>query len=529
MGKDYKAQLAIIGGGTGGFAAAWAALRCGLKVIVTEEYDRLGGQFTSQAVPPDEHPWIEDKGATRSYRQFRQYVRQYYHAWYPLKDENWQRLNPGLGCVSALCHEPLVSSAIIEAILRPYVSSGQLQIFLHSIPIEAHTVDDKIKEVILKNSQGETFIVKAEYFIDATECGDLLPLAKADYSIGSEAKAETGEPHAKEEADPQNQQAISWCFVIDYDPYSDHTLPKPEQYDFWHSYVPDLQPSWGSPLLSWQATHPITLEPVVRSFNPLHPQPERGPMDLWTFRRISCAQQFNYPPGTSDIVLVNWPQIDYMLGNIIDVTPQEKAKHLEGARQLSLSMFSWMQEQGWPGLRLRPDITGTKDGLAAAPYIRESRRIKGLFTVLEQHVGLEARQAITGLSKQEVRAAKFRDSVGIGAYRLDLHPTTKGDNYVDVSSLPFQIPLGALIPQKFTNLLAGGKNLSVTHITNGCYRLHPIEWNVGEVAALCVAFCLDNRKVPSQVWHEDETLLSFQNALIEEGIELEWQGQIYSR
>ena len=47
---------------------------------------------------------------------------------------------------------------------------------------------------------------------------------------------------------------------------------------------------------------------------------------------------------------------------------------------------------------------------------------------------------------------------------------------MDVASLPFQIPLGALIPQRIENLLPACKNIGTTHITNGCYRLHPVEW-----------------------------------------------------
>ena len=31
---------------------------------------------------------------------------------------------------------------------------------------------------------------------------------------------------------------------------------------------------------------------------------------------------------------------------------------------------------GWPGLKLRHDQSGTEDGLAMYPYIRESRRIQ---------------------------------------------------------------------------------------------------------------------------------------------------------
>src|SRR5262245_46828422 len=76
--KELRADLVIVGGGTGGCAAALAALRNGLRVIMTEETDWIGGQLTQQAVPPDEHPWIEAFGGTRTYREFRSQIRHYY-------------------------------------------------------------------------------------------------------------------------------------------------------------------------------------------------------------------------------------------------------------------------------------------------------------------------------------------------------------------------------------------------------------------------------------------------------------------
>jgi hypothetical protein len=42
--------------------------------------------------------------------------------------------------------------------------------------------------------------------------------------------------------------------------------------------------------------------------------------------------------------------------------------------------------------------------------------------------------------------------------------------------------LGALIPIRMENLLPAAKNIGTTHITNGCYRMHPVEWNIGEAA-----------------------------------------------
>ena len=73
---DARADVLVVGGGTGGCAAAWAAARSGLSVILTEETDWIGGQFTSQGVPPDEHGWIENFGCTRTYRQLRNAIRE---------------------------------------------------------------------------------------------------------------------------------------------------------------------------------------------------------------------------------------------------------------------------------------------------------------------------------------------------------------------------------------------------------------------------------------------------------------------
>ena len=105
---ETRADVLIAGGGTGGCAAAWAAARAGLRVILTEETDWIGGQFTSQGVPPDEHGWIESFGCTRTYRQLRNCIREHYRRRTPLTEAARRNLNlnPGNGWVSPLCHEP---------------------------------------------------------------------------------------------------------------------------------------------------------------------------------------------------------------------------------------------------------------------------------------------------------------------------------------------------------------------------------------------------------------------------------------
>ena len=178
----------------------------------------------------------------------------------------------------------------------------------------------------------------------------------------------------------------------------------PDGYEFWRGYRASF---WPSLQLAWTDIYPDTLKPRHRAI--FHEESYfggRDGSDLWHYRRILARENFSGGLLSSDITLVNWPQVDYWLGPL---------------------------------------------------------------------VGVEARGESKG-------AQPFRDSVGIGAYPIDLHPSSAGRNYVDVSSWPFQSPLGALILVRVENLLPACKNLGTTHVTNDCYRLHPVEWNVGEAS-----------------------------------------------
>ncbi len=314
-------------------------------------------------------------------------------------------------------------------------------------------------------------------------------------------------------------------------PGEDHTIDRPSEYPFWRDYVPDLRPAWPGKLISWSMADPITLKQRRVVFEPGCDRSAAGePLCLWLYRRIARAK--NHVPGAflSDITMVNWPQNDYWLGNLLGAPDTEAARHVARAKQLSLSLLYWMQTEaprpdggaGWPGLRLRPDVMGTEDGLAKYPYIRESRRIRAEFTVVEQHVGTDARMQLTGRKRDEVSAEPFHDSVGTGSYRIDLHPSTGGDNYIDVSSLPFQIPMGSLIPKRVENLLAGAKNLGVTHITNGCYRLHPVEWNIGESAGCIAAHAIATGHHPRAIRNDKKLLSDLQNRIQAQGVEIAW-------
>lgn len=512
-----RTDIAIIGGGLGACAAALAAARLGRRVILTEETHWVGGQLTNQAVPPDEHPWIEEFGATVSYRALRQGIRNYYRAYLPLTAEarRTSALNPGNGWVSRLCHDPRVAVAVLHEMMLPHQLGGRLFIMHPHRPIAAWIHHDRLTGVVVRGLQsGQDSLIEAPFFIDATPQGELLELASVEHVLGAEAQAETGEPHAPEAADPRDQQAITVCFAMEHRPGEDHTVDQPRQYELWRDYRPS---GWPGPLLGWTTQRPETHEPLTRylfTADDDHP--------WWRFRRILDRTNFVEGFAASDVTVVNWPQNDYWFGPVCGVDPLEQARNVDAARQLSLSLLYWLQTEaprpdgglGYPGLRLRGDVMGgTPDGLAQAPYIRESRRLRAEFTVLEQHIAYPLRP-----DGPEI----FPDTVGVGCYRIDLHPRVSGAGYLDLGCWPFQIPLGAMIPVRMENLLPGGKNLGVTHISNGAFRVHPVEWNVGEVAGLLAGFCLEGNHMPRQVRNAPALLEEFQALLRQQGIELGW-------
>jgi glycine/D-amino acid oxidase-like deaminating enzyme len=528
--RELRTDVLVVGGGLGGVAAALAAAQAGARVVLVEGPRWLGGQLTAQAVPPDEHPWAERFGVTATYRLVRDGIRRYYRDHYPLtsaaRSARW--LNPGGGLVSRLCHEPRVAVAVLEAMLAPWRAGGQVRV-LRPYRAAAVAVDGDLVtgvRLVADGSAAEPVDVTAAYVLDATETGELLPLAGVEYVTGFESREETGEPSGPAVGDPLNMQAVSWCFAVDHVD-GDHTIDRPDRYDYWRAARPAI---WPGPLLAFSWPHPRTLEP---SHGWLRPNPDDDPLaveadqsknpgteDLWRFRRIAARRQFEPGAYDSDITLVNWPMIDYLDGPLFEVP--DAARHRDGARQLALSALYWMQTEaprpdggtGFPGLRLRTDLLGTHDGLAQDVYVRESRRIRAVTTVRETDVSLATRSSPL--------ATAYPDSVGIGMYRIDLHPSTGGDTYLDVASAPFQIPLGALLPVRVRNLVAAAKNIGTTHITNGAYRLHPVEWNIGEAAGALAAYCVRRNQPPHAVREKSDLLDEYQSLLVRRGIELAW-------
>jgi hypothetical protein len=351
----------------------------------------------------------------------------------------------------------------------------------------------------------EKTIFEADYFIDATELGDLLSITGTDYIVGAESRDLTDEPHAHSgKGDPELVQSFTYTFAVEYCPGENHTIPKPDNYEFNRDHQP----------------YSFITEKGIqyRMFE----QANGTPGSFWAYRRLIDSSQFDARDFPHDIALINWHSNDFRGGNIIDVSNERRQQLLQHAKNLSLGFLYWLQTEaprddggnGYPELKLRTDMMGTDDGLSQFPYFRESRRIKALQTIQEQDISAEFQSG--------ARAKIFDNSVGIGKYWIDLHRCSDEDQGLFLETKPFQIPLGALIPLRMTNLIAGAKNIGATHVTNGAYRLHPVEWTIGEAAAGLAVMAIKTKKSPHQIYENSALLSKLQLHLVQAGSPIFW-------
>lgn len=509
--RTIACDFLIAGAGAGGFAASMQAAQRGHTVCLTEETDWIGGQLTAGGVSAlDEHRFIEITGGTRSYYELRERIRSYYRQHYQLSPaaSRLENLNPGSCYVSALCFEPKAALAALDAMRQPYPG---INLLLRTRIISLDVKEGRITSALaFRFDTNELIRLQPRFVLDATETGELLPLAHVPYVVGSEAQADTHEPHAAASANAACVQSFTYPFAIEPRPGEQHRVPKPVGYE----RIRDSQPFSLRIVypedLGWKGAVQYTmfgdLPPVPNNMSP-------GPFFAW--RRLLDSRNFTGTNAPRDLALINWPKQDYHTESLLDRTPADTVRILQEAKRVSLAFLYWLQNdlprddgqgRGYPELMLRPDVMGSSDGLSKYPYIRESRRLRAAGRVVEQDIVVE--------DASVVRAKPFADSIGTGFYMVDIHPCGANERGRMMMPKPFQVPMATLVPSGVSNLLAAGKNLGVTHLTNGAFRLHPIEWNIGESAAIMGSFALRSGHLPRAA--------DIQPELIKAGISLVW-------
>jgi hypothetical protein len=488
-----------------------SAARAGAQVCLVQPTGRLGGQYTDQALPaPDEGPVAKAIGDDRAYSRSQSSLRARMRSL-------GGRANPGSCWVSPLCTSISVAARAFDESLQPFVSSGALRIFsnaeLTGVLKSANGGRTTVTGATFRDTVNNTnFQVNAIVTIEATDLGDVLELGAIPSRVGTEARADTGEAPLPVTACPRCQQSFTFGIVAERagSPVTPVAAPSGYLSNPWLSNYTDT--FWtGSPL-------------SARSFY--------APYSIFNYRRLTSSSSSVGSTGApGDVVVLNWgcqlqgaqgPKRcgnDYGGGVLVGVSRSERAQNLTRGRERAQGYVRFLQTGAAPDLRPRPDLSGAAFGLAAQPYIREARRGIASTTIVYSDINATGRSAIA-------RAKPFWDSVGLGDYfYMDTHPndeptsiSLEGD---EGKTKPFAIPLGALVPVETDGLILSSKSLGTTHLTNAAYRMHPVEWAIGEASGAAAALAVSLKVQPRGLLSVSNTR-RLQYALARSGVPIYW-------
>lgn len=443
--QDLFTDVLVVGGGTGGTCAAIQAARRGVQTILISEFPWLGGMLTSAGVSaPDGNELAAFQTGL----------------WGAFLQELWHRQAGGLdySWVSMFSYDPRIGAKIfadwVEQLPNLKWIAGQT-------PLEVLQQSNCITGVRFAD-----FTVHSKITLDGTELGDLLALAEVPHRWGWELQTHFAEPSAPISPNELTQrypvQAPTWVVILkDFDPAEDAPeIPLPPHYN---------------------------------------PELFAGAWDSYG------AQMFmNYGRLPGDLFMINWPIYgnDYGegVGRLVE-SPEQRQQFLQEALWHTQGFAHFIQTQLGSRYGLADHIfphSRTGGGAYALhPYYRESRRLQGLVTVLEQDILPIAGGRVAALPLDETGRAIT--SIAVGNYPNDHH--YPGVNFpLKAKSIrwggrwtgtPFTIPYGSLVPTLTDGLLACDKNISVSHIANGATRLQPVVMNLGQAAGMAASLCIE--------------------------------------
>ncbi|GAB1416636.1 FAD-dependent oxidoreductase [Paludibacter sp.] len=438
---SLTSDVLIVGGGASGTTAGIQAARLGVKTLIIEETDWLGGMLTSAGVSAIDG---NNKLPGGLWGEFRDSLANRYGGVQNLET----------GWVSNTLFEPSVGASILSNMCR---KEKKLDVWLNSKFISASKTKKGWKVKIKK--ENSIYEVKTKILIDATELGDVSKYCGVKYDIGMDSKSISGEDIAPEFANDIVQDLTYVLILKDYGASADKTIDKPTNYN------PDLY--------ACSCKSPACTDP-------------KESKRVW-----DCATMLTYGKLPNNKYMINWPieGNDYYV-NLIEMDEKEREVALKEAKNISLGFLYYIQnELGYRNLGIADDEFPTTDKLPFIPYHRESRRIHGMVRFNLTHI----------THPFEQKEKLYRTGIAVGDYPVDQHHT----RYPNWSELPdlhfypvpsYSLPLGTIIPQEVEDLIVAEKSISVTNLVNGTTRLQPVVLQIGQASGVLAALAVKNKK-----------------------------------
>jgi FAD dependent oxidoreductase len=440
--KTLTTDVLVIGGSTGGTAAGIQCARRGINTLIVEQTTWLGGMLTAAGVSCTDG---NDALPSGMWQEFRQALKQHYKG-----------KSLATGWVSNTSFEPHVGDSIFKAWAA---KEKKLSVAYGWYFDKVTKQGNKVTGAVFINTKKEKLIVKATITIDATDLGDAFAQAGCSYDLGTEDETQSGEKIAPCKSDVI--QDLTWAATLqDFGAGADKTIPKPANYDATKYYCSTTEaPCNGTPY-------------------------NGNNLKVLNYGKLPVT-------NTSNKYMLNWPAHgnDYYL-NVTQLKPVDREKEYTKAKNHTLGFVYFLQTQlGMKHIGLADEF-GTADKLAMMPYNREGRRVKGLVRLNINHI------------KDPYNYTLYRTGIAVGDYPVDQHHAQYPGK---VPPIPFpkipsyNIPLGALIPEKMDGLIVCDKGISVSNIANGTTRLQPVVLLTGQAAGMLAAECMYKSEQPRRI------------------------------
>ncbi len=433
--KDQNRQTSVlvIGGTTGGTSAGIQSARMNVPTIIVEETPWLGGMITAAGVSATDGNHELYSGI---WEEFRTKLRAHYGGAAAL----------ATGWVSYTQFEPHIGDQIFKTMAG---AEKQLSVIYGYHLTEILKKGKQVAGAIFENENRDRLKILAKVVIDATDLGDGLAMAGAAYDLGMEARTVTGEKCAPEKANDIIQD-LTWAAILkDYGKGADKTIAKPRNYN------PDL----------YKGACTSEDDAMLND----------------------CQKMLNYGRLPNNKFMVNWPiKGNDIYLNVVEMDWSQRKEALQPARDKTLGFIYYIQtELGFKHIGPADDEFPTADQLALVPYHREGRRLRGI-----------TRLTITDIMNRYDGQPLYRAGISVGDYPVDHHhgcnPKAPEIHFPAVPS--FNIPLGALIPEKIDGLIVADKAISVSNIINGATRLQPCVLLTGQAAGVIAALSVKNKQ-----------------------------------
>jgi FAD dependent oxidoreductase len=449
--EEIRTDVLVVGGGTGGVAAAIQAARRGAKTVLVSEFGWLGGMLTTAGVvAPDGMELLALQTGI----------------WGAFLQELTRRQPGGLdhAWVSFFTYEPRIGAQIFADWVK---ALPNLQWIQAGAPREVEQQQGRLTAV-----RFDEHCVQAQITVDATELGDLLALAEVPFRWGWEWQSGWQEPSAPIHPSTMTQlysvQAPTWVFVL-----QDFGADAPE--------IP-VPGGWSG----------AAFEDTWRGY---------GPEQFLSYGQL---------PGRR--FMINWPQQgnDYGLqADRLIGTAADRQTFLQDAFDHAQGYAAFLQQQLGRRYGLATNVFPASTGLgggayALHPYYRESRRLRGLVAVKEQNILPMSGGQVAALPVAQtgevsaIAIGNYANDHHYPGFQLPLHPKSMrwGGRW---TGTPFALPYGCLVPERMEGLLVAEKNISVSHIANGATRLQPTVLSIGQAAGMAAALCIEHSCQPQEL------------------------------